>query len=91
VKLAVDSLIKGGTVIVVGLFGGDITLPTPYIPMRAMALRGSYVGSQTDMAELLDLVKRSGMPSVRSAPAVSMRSMRRSTICAPARWSAGLC
>ena len=64
VKLAVDSLIKGGTVIVVGLFGGDITLPTPYIPMRAMALRGSYVGSQTDMAELLELVKRSGMPSV---------------------------
>jgi alcohol dehydrogenase, propanol-preferring len=64
VKLAVDSLIKGGTVIVVGLFGGDITLPTPYIPMRAMALRGSYVGSQTDMADLLDLVQRSGMPSV---------------------------
>jgi D-arabinose 1-dehydrogenase-like Zn-dependent alcohol dehydrogenase len=32
--------------------------------MRAMALRGSYVGSQTDMAELLDLVKSSGMPAV---------------------------
>jgi propanol-preferring alcohol dehydrogenase len=64
VKLAVDSLIKGGTVIVVGLFGGDVTLPTPYLPMRAMSLRGSYVGSQSDMAELLDLVKRSGMPGV---------------------------
>jgi D-arabinose 1-dehydrogenase-like Zn-dependent alcohol dehydrogenase len=32
--------------------------------MRAMTLRGSYVGSQTDMAELLDLVKRTGMPAV---------------------------
>jgi alcohol dehydrogenase, propanol-preferring len=64
VKLAVDSIIKGGTVIVVGLFGGDITVPTPYLPMRAMTLRGSYVGSQTDMAELLDLVKRTGMPAV---------------------------
>ena len=30
VKLAVDSIIKGGTIIVVGLFGGDITVPTPF-------------------------------------------------------------
>ena len=29
-----------------------------------MSLRGSYVGSQSDMAELLDLVKRTGMPPV---------------------------
>jgi len=64
VKLGVDSIIKGGTVIVVGLFGGDITVPTPYLPMRAMTMRGSYVGSQTDMAELLDLVQRTGMPQV---------------------------
>ena len=59
-----DSLIKGGTVVVVGLYGGDVTVPTPYLPMRAMTLRGSYVGSQTEMAELLDLVKRTGMPPV---------------------------
>jgi D-arabinose 1-dehydrogenase-like Zn-dependent alcohol dehydrogenase len=51
-------------VIVVGLFGGDITIATPFLPMRALSLRGSYVGSQTDMAELLDLVKRTGMPTV---------------------------
>ncbi len=64
VNLAVNSIIKGGTVVVVGLYGGDVTVPTPYLPLRAMTLRGSYVGSQTDMAELLDLVKRTGMPSV---------------------------
>jgi D-arabinose 1-dehydrogenase-like Zn-dependent alcohol dehydrogenase len=64
VNLAVNSLIKGGTLVVVGLYGGDVTLPTPYLPLRAMSLRGSYVGSQTDMAELLDLVKRTGMPPV---------------------------
>jgi D-arabinose 1-dehydrogenase-like Zn-dependent alcohol dehydrogenase len=29
-----------------------------------MTVRGTYVGSQTDMAELLDLVKRTGMPPV---------------------------
>jgi propanol-preferring alcohol dehydrogenase len=64
VNLAVNSTIKGGTVVVVGLYGGDVTVPTPYLPLRALTLRGSYVGSQSDMAELLDLVKRTGMPPV---------------------------
>ncbi|MEA2875390.1 MAG: alcohol dehydrogenase, propanol-preferring, partial [Hyphomicrobiales bacterium] len=64
VNLAVASIIKGGTIVVVGLYGGDVTVPTPYLPLRAMTLRGSYVGSQSDMAELIDLVKRTGMPPV---------------------------
>ncbi|MCC7348285.1 MAG: alcohol dehydrogenase catalytic domain-containing protein [Variibacter sp.] len=64
VKLGVDSLIKGGKVIIVGLFGGDITVSTPFFPMRAMGIVGSYVGSLTEMAELLELVRRAGMPHV---------------------------
>ncbi|MDE2372827.1 MAG: alcohol dehydrogenase catalytic domain-containing protein [Hyphomicrobiales bacterium] len=64
VQLALDSLVKGGKVIVVGLFGGDITLPTPSLPLRAMTLQGSYVGSLTEMAELLDLVRRKGAPDL---------------------------
>jgi D-arabinose 1-dehydrogenase-like Zn-dependent alcohol dehydrogenase len=65
VKLGVDSLVpKGGKVIVVGLFGGDITVSTPFFPMRAMAIQGSYVGSLPEMRELLDLVNRTGLPPV---------------------------
>ena len=64
VKLGSDALIKGGKLIVVGLFGGDITVPTPYFPMRAMAIQGSYVGSLPEMAGLLDLVRRTGAPPV---------------------------
>src|SRR3954453_20987736 len=64
VNLAVASITKGGSIVVVGLFGGDVTVPTPYLPLRAMTLRGSYVGSQTDIAELLELVQRPGMPPV---------------------------
>jgi alcohol dehydrogenase, propanol-preferring len=64
VQLAVDSIVKGGKLIIVGLFGGDITVPTPSFPLRAMTIQGSYVGSLTEMAELLDLVRRKGAPDL---------------------------
>jgi D-arabinose 1-dehydrogenase-like Zn-dependent alcohol dehydrogenase len=50
--------VKGGKLIVVGLFGGDITLPLPLIPMRAMTVQGSYVGNLAELRELLALVQR---------------------------------
>lgn len=64
VRLGVDSLIKGGRLVVVGLFGGDITISTPLFPLKAMTVQGSYVGSPTELKELLDLVKRTGLPSL---------------------------
>jgi propanol-preferring alcohol dehydrogenase len=64
VKLGVDAAVKGGKVIVVGLFGGDVTIPTPFFPMRAMTVQGSYVGSLGEIAELLDLVRRTGVLNV---------------------------
>ena len=64
VQLGIDTLVKGGKIIVVGLFGGDITVPTPSLPLRAMTIQGSYVGSFTEMAELLDLVRRKGAPDL---------------------------
>jgi propanol-preferring alcohol dehydrogenase len=63
-RIAIDSLIKGGKLIVVGLYGGDITVPLPFFPMRAITLQGSYVGSLTEMAELLALVRRVGLPPI---------------------------
>lgn len=64
VDLAIAAAIKGGSVVVVGLYGGAVSLPTPYLPMRALTLRGSYVGSHAEMAELLALVNRKGLPPV---------------------------
>jgi len=65
VKLAIDGLVvKGGNIVIVGLFGGDITISTPFFPMRAMTIQGSYVGSLPDMKELLELVSRTGAPPV---------------------------
>lgn len=62
VKLGTDLLTKGGHLVVVGLFGGEITIPTPYIPMRAMTLQGSYTGSLPELNELIALLRASPMP-----------------------------
>lgn len=64
VQLGVDCITKGGKIIVVGLFGGDITVSTPFFPLKAMAIQGSYVGSLPEMKELLDLVCAKGLPPI---------------------------
>jgi D-arabinose 1-dehydrogenase-like Zn-dependent alcohol dehydrogenase len=64
VRFGIDCLTKGGKVIVVGLFGGDVTISTPFIPIRAMTVQGSYVGSLAEMKELLDFVRANGLPDV---------------------------
>jgi D-arabinose 1-dehydrogenase-like Zn-dependent alcohol dehydrogenase len=58
VQLGCDSITKGGRVIVVGLFGGEVTLSTPLIPMRALTMQGSYVGNLAELEELMELVRR---------------------------------
>ena len=63
-RLGYDSLVKGGKYIIVGLFGGDLTVSLPPIPMRALTIQGSYVGSVPEMTELMDLVRRRGLPDV---------------------------
>jgi alcohol dehydrogenase, propanol-preferring len=63
-KLGLDSLAKAGKLIIVGLYGGEITLSLPPFPMKAITIQGSYTGSLTETAELIDLVQRTGLPSV---------------------------
>jgi propanol-preferring alcohol dehydrogenase len=64
VGLGLKCLTKGAKLILVGLFGGDVTLPLPPLPMRATTIQGSYVGSLGELTELLDLVRRTGLPAV---------------------------
>ncbi len=56
-KLGIDSIARGGKYIIVGLFGGEITLSLPLLPMRAITIQGSYVGSLAELRELLALVE----------------------------------
>jgi D-arabinose 1-dehydrogenase-like Zn-dependent alcohol dehydrogenase len=63
-RLGIDCLAKGGRYIIVGLFGGDITLSTLFLPWRAIAIQGSYVGSLGELKELMTLVKAGKVPPV---------------------------
>ncbi len=48
---------RGGTVVIVGLFGGAVTVPLATMPMRALTISGSYVGRLDEAQELITLLK----------------------------------
>jgi alcohol dehydrogenase/propanol-preferring alcohol dehydrogenase len=56
-RFGVDVLRKGGKLVIVGLFGGAISLPLPLFPFRSMTIAGSFVGNLADMGALMDLVR----------------------------------
>ena len=56
-RLSVHALIKMGRYVVVGLHGGDFKMPLPWLPQKALTVRGSFVGSCNDLRELIDLVR----------------------------------
>lgn len=63
-RLGIDAIAKGGKYVIVGLFGGDVTLSLPLLPMRAITVQGSYTGSLAEMKELLTLVSSGKVPPV---------------------------
>lgn len=48
---------KGGRIVIVGLYGGSMTMALPLIPLRAISVAGSFVGSLSEMKALLKLAK----------------------------------
>lgn len=55
-QMGFDVLTKGGKLVLIGLFGGSAPWSLPLIPMKAITIQGSYVGSQAELQELVDLV-----------------------------------
>ncbi|MEM7505634.1 MAG: alcohol dehydrogenase [Pseudomonadota bacterium] len=56
-RLAITALAKTGRYVVVGLFGGTLKIPLPWLPQKALTIQGSFVGSAQDLRELIDLVR----------------------------------
>ncbi len=51
------ALRKGGKLIQVGLFGGEMTMSLPTMAMRALTVQGSYVGNPKELRELVALAQ----------------------------------
>jgi alcohol dehydrogenase/propanol-preferring alcohol dehydrogenase len=56
-RFSFDALRKGGKLVQVGLFGGELTLPLPLMPIRALTVQGSYVGNPAELRELVALAQ----------------------------------
>ena len=56
-RFAFGALRKGGRLIQVGLFGGELMLPLPIMAIRALTVRGSYVGNPKELRELVKLAQ----------------------------------
>jgi alcohol dehydrogenase/propanol-preferring alcohol dehydrogenase len=67
-RFGFDILRKGGRLIIVGLFGGGLSVPVPHFPLREVTITGSYVGSLQDLRALLALAAagRAGRPVVET-------------------------
>jgi alcohol dehydrogenase, propanol-preferring len=56
-RFAFDALRKGGKLVQVGLFGGELMLPLPLMAIRALTVQGSYVGNPKELRELVKLAQ----------------------------------
>ncbi|HEV2149460.1 MAG TPA: alcohol dehydrogenase [Longimicrobiaceae bacterium] len=55
-------LAKNGTLVIVGLFGGELAVPTHFFPLRNATIRGSYTGSLQELRALLEMVREQALP-----------------------------
>jgi len=77
---AFAALQKGGKLIQVGLFGGEMRLPLPLMPIRALTVQGSYVGNPSELRELVSLAQNGGitpLPITRMSKADANTALHR--------------
>jgi alcohol dehydrogenase/propanol-preferring alcohol dehydrogenase len=63
-RFAFDALAKGGKLVQVGLFGGELNLPLPLMAIRALTVQGSYVGNPKELRALIDVARSGKLPGI---------------------------
>jgi propanol-preferring alcohol dehydrogenase len=67
-KFGLKILGNSGALVVVGLFGGALTVPLPVVVLKHITIRGSFLGSLEQMDELMQLVRSGKVPSIPVEP-----------------------
>jgi alcohol dehydrogenase/propanol-preferring alcohol dehydrogenase len=57
VQFGLSTLRKGGTLVIVGLFGRKLPLSTALVPLQMHRILGSYVGTLAEFRELVELAR----------------------------------
>ena len=63
-RFSYDALRKGGKLVMVGLFGGELSLALPLVPIKALTVQGSYVGNPKELRELVALAQGGKLPKI---------------------------
>ncbi|MER6085456.1 alcohol dehydrogenase [Streptomyces sp. NPDC001833] len=63
-ELGYQVLAKNGSLVIVGLFGGELRIPLQQMPLKNLTVSGSLVGSLGDLAEMVALAKSGRLPHV---------------------------
>jgi D-arabinose 1-dehydrogenase-like Zn-dependent alcohol dehydrogenase len=63
-SMAVNLVRRGGTVVIVGLFGGEFRCPVPMFPFKSMTVVGSYVSGLNELRELIALAQTVKLPEI---------------------------
>jgi D-arabinose 1-dehydrogenase-like Zn-dependent alcohol dehydrogenase len=63
-SFGLSALRKGGKLVCVGLFGGAAPVMPATLPLRAVTITGSFVGSLAEMGELMALARQGGLPAM---------------------------
>jgi len=56
-QLGLDSVLKGGKIVLVGLQGGRMQLQLPLLPLMATSIIGTYTGTLQELGELVEMAK----------------------------------
>jgi len=69
-RFGFDALRRGGSLVIVGLYGGKLNVPIPLFPLRTVNILSSFVGTLDEMRELMELVKSGQLdrPRVQTRP-----------------------
>jgi D-arabinose 1-dehydrogenase-like Zn-dependent alcohol dehydrogenase len=62
--VAFEALAKGGQMVQVGLFGGELTIPTALLALKMITIQGSFVGTLPELHEVVALAKRGDIPRI---------------------------
>jgi D-arabinose 1-dehydrogenase-like Zn-dependent alcohol dehydrogenase len=58
---------KGGRYVLVGLYGGELSLSLVPLAQRAMTIQGSYVGSLAELQEVVALARSGKLKPIPTA------------------------